>query len=500
LSVRSASIWGMPAKVYQAACTDIGHFDTKCPIGGDDFTMRSARRWLDSEARRLKIAGFVSLAVAFPTLFFPGESLTTREWLASADLKDIAGFSAMWLLGGNLFAVGLILLLAGLGSVPLLTSRRARLGAWTKLAGANLLMVCLAAAALYDAKALPPIAQNSWVQLPALIIFIVVGRKGVMLLRTGWKYEAPSASQLLEQDPRPPVVFLRSFQDDDRILLRPPGLSGRLISLLFGYIMAISPEQELAMIMSCIGPVVAIGKPGEPLPELGAARLYVGDDEWRDTIGNLIRTARLVLIRAGSTQNLWWEIEQALTLLPLQRVLLVSLETDAQTDAFDRRFASTFGAPIAPPAPQDRAWLSAVLWRIIYFDKSGQPLQLGKIIYFDESGQPHQQPIRLSMKWVGVDAVLTLFRPYRYTVAKAMKAVFTALDLPWATRRSQTSAVLLALLGGMLGLHHFYLGNRRWGYWYLGLCWLIVPMFLGWIDAIRFALVDAEEFERKYLR
>jgi hypothetical protein len=42
-------------------------------------------------------------------------------------------------------------------------------------------------------------------------------------------------------------------------------------------------------------------------PELGAARLYVSHDEWRETVENLIVRARLVLIRTGSTPNLWWE-------------------------------------------------------------------------------------------------------------------------------------------------------------------------------------------------
>ena len=81
-----------------------------------------------------------------------------------------------------------------------------------------------------------------------------------------------------------------------------------------------------------------------------------------------------------------------------------------------------------------------------------------------------------------------------------MKAVFAAVDCPWSPRRSQTYAVLLALFGGAFGLHHFYVGNSRRGYWYLGLCWLLVQMFLGWIDAIRFAFIDEHEFDRKFLR
>ena len=81
-----------------------------------------------------------------------------------------------------------------------------------------------------------------------------------------------------------------------------------------------------------------------------------------------------------------------------------------------------------------------------------------------------------------------------------MKRVFGALGFPWATRRNQTTAVLLALSGGMFGLHHFYVGNRRRGVWYLGLCWLGFPIILGWIDAVRFTLADPPAFERRYVR
>ena len=45
-----------------------------------------------------------------------------------------------------------------------------------------------------------------------------------------------------------------------------------------------TPEQELADILEHVGPVVAVGKPGEPLPELGAARLYVSHDEWQGKV------------------------------------------------------------------------------------------------------------------------------------------------------------------------------------------------------------------------
>jgi hypothetical protein len=50
----------------------------------------------------------------------------------------------------------------------------------------------------------------------------------------------------------------------------------------------LTEEEQLAMVMNEIGPFIAIGRPGEQWPELGAARMYVGDDEWQATINNLI--------------------------------------------------------------------------------------------------------------------------------------------------------------------------------------------------------------------
>ena len=77
-----------------------------------------------------------------------------------------------------------------------------------------------------------------------------------------------------------------------------------------------------------------------------------------------------------------------------------------------------------------------------------------------------------------------------------MKPVFAALGLPWKTsKRSLTVAVLLAFLGGSLGLHHFYLGNRRRGLWYCLFFWTAIPMILGVIDAVRFVLLDEARFQ-----
>ena len=118
----------------------------------------------------------------------------------------------------------------------------------------------------------------------------------------------------------------------------------------------------------------------------------------------------------------------------------------------------------------------------------------GKIIYFDEALKPREEPIRLSVSWVGL--AVGMMRPHRDPLQTAMKHVFVSLELPWVTRNSQTMAVLLAMFGGAFGLHHFYLGDRRRGFKYLAL--FFISMFKGWYDAVKLAQLTSHEFDRKY--
>ena len=77
----------------------------------------------------------------------------------------------------------------------------------------------------------------------------------------------------------------------------------------------------MAQVMHQIGPFVAIGKPGEPLPELGAARLYVSDDEWQSKVETLLSKSRLIIMRLGKTPGFWWEFERLMQTIPLQKVI-----------------------------------------------------------------------------------------------------------------------------------------------------------------------------------
>lgn len=58
--------------------------------------------------------------------------------------------------------------------------------------------------------------------------------------------------------------------------------------------------------------------------------------------------------------------------------------------------------------------------------------------------------------------------------------------------------ILLAIFLGGFGIHRFYLGQKRKGWWCLGFCWTLIPMIIGWFDAVWFASMNYAEFNRRY--
>lgn len=440
------------------------------------------------DSLRLKMTGLLFMVLGFITVSMVGDKIADIDKLVSAALRDFVFFAGVWLVGSYLVAFGLIVLLAGLKNVPLLASARARRGAWQKLGGFTLIILCFAYVGLMDIPAFGFVDETWWILLPSLAAFLGSAWIGFRLLRSGWKYDVVPAEQLLAKDPRPPVVYLRSFEADSEIFLRPDGFWNKAVTIFLGYAVTFSPEQELAEILNHVGPVIAIGKPGEPLPELGAARLYVGDADWKAKVTDMMARSRLVIIRTGATPNLLWEIEQTMARVPRRQILFLSLGDDRKMAPFDQFFEQRFGRVMrSVNAAETPGWVKLI--------STGKYVN-GRIIYFDGALQPREVPIRLTVSWAGL--ALGLMRPYRDSIQTAMKHVFAALELPWLARSSQTAAVLLAMFGGMFGLHHFYLGDRRRGFKYLAFFWSIIPMFVGWFDMVKLARLDADEFGEKY--
>lgn len=66
--------------------------------------------------------------------------------------------------------------------------------------------------------------------------------------------------------------------------------------------------------------------------------------------------------------------------------------------------------------------------------------------------------------------------------------------------KNQKLTIWFSILFGVFGLHQFYLGQYVKGSLYLVFCWTLVPMIVGWVDAVRTLTMSSFNFEQRYCR
>jgi len=143
---------------------------------------------------------------------------------------------------------------------------------------------------------------------------IDVGRR--MRTLDGW--------ELMRDDPRPPVIFLRPFQEDDRRTYDAPvgrRQGGETVPAATGA--PATRERAIARQLGQIGPFVAVGKPGDSLAPLGAARIYVADAEWQSVVTSLVNRAAAIILQPEATPGTLWELLLVGHAADLRRVLLL---------------------------------------------------------------------------------------------------------------------------------------------------------------------------------
>lgn len=144
-------------------------------------------------------------------------------------------------------------------------------------------------------------------------VFVAAFPRLLKLIVLGRKMRAPRALDILSSGNQPPVVLLRCFDDDD---LMDPTFPASTFDITPGRY-----EEHLVKALRPIGLAVALGRPGESEPELGAARLYVENEHWQEAIEYLLEKSGAVVAIVGKSQSLWWEIEQALHGVPPFKLL-----------------------------------------------------------------------------------------------------------------------------------------------------------------------------------
>ena len=129
---------------------------------------------------------------------------------------------------------------------------------------------------------------------------------------------AHTASEAHERDP---VLYLRFFSADaqadwsanDKLL-------NKLLTGLWspGLVLQVQSEEgQIAEAFEPVGPLAAIGWPGQCLPRLDAARMYTSDDEWQAAVLEVLHRSGIVLMRVGETLGFWLQVATATGALPI---------------------------------------------------------------------------------------------------------------------------------------------------------------------------------------
>ncbi|MFE1775427.1 transferase [Streptomyces sp. NPDC059008] len=265
----------------------------------------------------------------------------------------------------------------------------------------------------------------------------------VLILRYTRPRSARGAAQALLADGREPVLYLRSFADDDTAAQVDDGAPVSIHSR----------EEQLAGALGAFGPVIAVGRPEEPLPRLGAARCYLPHDDWQPAVLRLMGLSQLIVLRLGLSEGLWWEIEQARATQPPRKLVLLALDG---LPGMARRLDALL------PAPTRLDEVTA-----------GDP-SASAVITFDSEWTPHVHLVgpahgaktprgvlarRLVRAKEATRAWVIMYTPTHH-VARAMKAALAAVGvrkrtLAWrahlATQTSLWKGMLLVTSLGLLG-------------------------------------------------
>jgi hypothetical protein len=189
----------------------------------------------------------------------------------------------------------------------------------------------------YDLRLVGAYLAEHIVQMCVLMVATIVGSLAVLAAliwwaRFAWLGIRRRATEVLADRSYRPIVFLRSFRDDDaKVRMKSPfwSLLGRRIRL----------EEVIAGQLMRLGPCVAIGKPGEWVPRHGAMRAYFADADWQTAIRTWTDRALLAVVMAGASPSVLWELEHLIWSDRISSLLLI-LPPDESTSARAARWSA----------------------------------------------------------------------------------------------------------------------------------------------------------------
>jgi hypothetical protein len=263
------------------------------------------------------------------------------------------------------------------------------------------------------------------------IAFAMLLKLVVMLHRDSRALLQMSAKETLLRDTRPPVLYLRAFQADE--ITRDKGQS-------LGH----TEEEQWSNVLSDIGPVIALSSPLSNILVPGAARLNADANNWQKVVESYLETSGLIVIRLGTTNSLRWEIEKAVKITDLKRLIfLVPNRREFDFSEFRAYIKTLLG--ISVPNLKKKNLLRRIGLRIPFTQNITDFLSIETILIFDEEGTPFLQEIPLKFSHIlrsPLKCALTASMKY------ALKPVFENIGIKWIKPKLKPGPILMVILFG----------------------------------------------------
>lgn len=206
------------------------------------------------------------------------------------------------------------------------------------------------------------------------------------------RIELVDGLEMMKSDPRPPVLFIRSFANEKRTSMAtgvvsrwienfknsegvylfhvPPEFSGKwdnrksLKKSHLGFKSMWDEQMIFSEFFEFIGPYVSIKRPDELLEDssFGAASIEPIGLSWKMLVTELMEKAVIIVVEAGNTNSLIWEVEQIVERCKARKLLLILPHRQHEYDEFCRLTHSVFPQPLPHERPKSRLIMFDDYW------------------------------------------------------------------------------------------------------------------------------------------
>jgi hypothetical protein len=191
------------------------------------------------------------------------------------------------------------------------------------------------------------------------VAFFILALISVLMFFIAESLLVPSVEEIMLKDTRPPVVYLRTFDIDDNVVVDKvaPHLSvtGRK---------DIDMESFLEP-LNAVGPLISIAKPGPGaeagIYKIGAYRECFATKDWQATVTRWLEQAGMVIIAPGVSPGIKWELNEVKKRFTLDSVIILippkyqstpkkaaGPDDDIGCDNFSSLIKQTFNVDIPP--------------------------------------------------------------------------------------------------------------------------------------------------------